>query len=106
MGTCYDRIAGIVAVFEVFNSGTAYGHISGNNSYDSNGTIRGNLMTGMGAKYDQNAEIGGILYRFNSDAAYGHIVVGYNYTVTCNTENEHGYKSCCSCHMHLHRQEF
>ena len=76
MGTCYDCIAGIGAVFDGFNSGTAYCHISGDNSYDSNGPIRRNLMAGMGAIYGQSAEIGGISYRINSVGAYYHILIG------------------------------
>ena len=33
MGTFYDRIAGIKTVYNRFNSGTAYGHISVGNSF-------------------------------------------------------------------------
>ncbi len=37
MGTFYDRIAGIKAVFDRFNSGTAYGHNADGNNYKVDG---------------------------------------------------------------------
>ena len=56
-----------------FTAGAVIAFICG---YDSNGPIRRNLMTGIGAIYGQSAEIGRISYRIYSVGAYGHKVVG------------------------------